>query len=202
MVHIHADPYDEAELAGVFDDLEVDVVVAMYGRLRRIAALTAGRVGQFVSVGGVPAYRGWMNPFLEHPAGLPVPVAEDAPTVTVPEEDEKGYRIVRTEREVFTHHPRAAHFRYPYVYGPHQLVPREWLVVRRVLDGRDRIVVADDGLTLHHHGYTENLAHALLLAIEQPDAAAGPEWRGRKASRRCRAACRARPRRARRPGES
>ena len=74
---------------------------------------------------------------------------------------------------VFSLHPDAAHFRYPYVYGPYQLVPREWLVVRRVLDGRRRIVVADDGLTLHHHGYTENLAHALLLAFEQPDAAAG-----------------------------
>jgi hypothetical protein len=42
-----------------------------------------------------------------------------------------------------------------------------------VLDGRRRIIVADDGLTLHHHGYTENLAHALLLAIDQPDSAAG-----------------------------
>jgi len=59
------------------------------------------------------------------------------------------------------------------VYGPYQLAPREWCVVRRVLDGRRRIVVADDGLTLHHHGYTENLAHALVLAVEQPDAAAG-----------------------------
>ena len=173
VTHIHADPYDEAQLPAVFEDFDADIVVAMYGRLRRIAALTAGRVAQFVSVGGVPAYRGWMNPFLAEPAGLPVPVAEDAPTVTRPEDDEKGYRIVRTETAVFEHHPRAAHFRYPYVYGPHQLVPREWLVVRRILDGRDRIVVADDGLTLHHHGYTENLAHALLLAIEQPDAAAG-----------------------------
>ena len=27
---------------------------------------------------------------------------------------------------MFEHHPDAAHFRYPYVYGPHQLVPREW----------------------------------------------------------------------------
>ena len=45
--------------------------------------------------------------------------------------------------------------------------------MRRILDGRRRIVVADDGLTLHHHGYTENIAHALLLALEQPDAAAG-----------------------------
>jgi nucleoside-diphosphate-sugar epimerase len=74
---------------------------------------------------------------------------------------------------VFEHHPDATHFRYPYVYGPYQLTPREWIVVRRVLDGRGRIVVADEGLTLHHHGYTENIAHALLLALEQPDAAAG-----------------------------
>jgi hypothetical protein len=42
-----------------------------------------------------------------------------------------------------------------------------------VLDGRRRIVVPDDGLTLHHHGYTVNLAHAMLLAVDQPSAAAG-----------------------------
>lgn len=173
VAHIHADPYDDAQLREVFAETRADVVVAMYGRLRSIAALTAGRVAQFVSVGGVPAYRGWMNPFLGEPAGLAVPIAEDAPTVTEPDEDEKGFRIVRTEHAVFAHHPQAAHFRYPYVYGPYQLVPREWLIVRRVLDMRDRIVVADDGLTLHHHGYTENLAHALLLAIDQPAAAAG-----------------------------
>ena len=91
----------------------------------------------------------------------------------MPDDDEKGFRIVRTEEAVFAAHPDATHFRYPYVYGPYQLTPREWIVVRRVLDGRDRIVVADDGLTLHHHGYTENIAHALLLALDHPDAAAG-----------------------------
>jgi nucleoside-diphosphate-sugar epimerase len=171
--HLHCDPYDEAALAAGLADRTFDVTLAMYGRLRRIAALLQGRTGRFVSVGGVPAYRGWMNPWLFDPPGLPVPVAEDAPTVDEPAEDEKGYRIVRTEEAVFEHHPTAVHFRYPYVYGPHQLVPREWCIVRRVLDGRERIVVADDGLTLHHHGYTENLAHALLLAVEHPDRAAG-----------------------------
>jgi nucleoside-diphosphate-sugar epimerase len=150
-----------------------DVVFAMYGRLRRIAELAVGQCDQFISVGGVPAYRGWMNPWLDEPGGLPVPVAEDAPVVTAPEEDEKGYRIARTEAAVFAHHPAATHFRYPYVYGPYQLVPREWSIVRRILDGRDHIVVADEGLTLHHHGYTENLAHALLLAVDRADAAAG-----------------------------
>jgi nucleoside-diphosphate-sugar epimerase len=171
VAHIHRDPYDDAALAGVLGSDVFGLVVAMYGRLRRIAELTANRTERFVSIGGVPAYRGWMNPWLHEPAGLPVPITEDAATVARPDEDEKGYRIARTEELVLAHHPNAVHFRYPYVYGPYQLVPREWCIVRRILDGRDRIVVADDGLTLHHHGYTENLAHAVLLAVDQPDAA-------------------------------
>jgi nucleoside-diphosphate-sugar epimerase len=171
--HLHADPFDPDSLAGALAGRTWDVTLAMYGRLRRIAEATVGHTGRFVSVGGVPAYLGWMNPWAHRPAGLPVPVAEDAPTVDDPALDEKGFRIARTEEAVFTHHPDAVHFRYPYVYGPYQLAPREWCVVRRVLDGRRHIVLADDGLTLHHHGYTENLAHALLLAVERPDAAAG-----------------------------
>jgi nucleoside-diphosphate-sugar epimerase len=102
-----------------------------------------------------------------------VPVAEDADLVVDPGVDEKGYRIVRTEEAVFAAHPGAAHLRYPYLYGPHQVVPREWSIVRRVLDGRRRIVVADEGLTLHHHAYTENAAAALALAVLQPERSAG-----------------------------
>ncbi len=173
VTHLHVDPYDNAAVDDTFATSTWDVVFAMYGRLRHIAAAARGRTGQFISVGGVPAYRGWMDPWQYDPAGLPVPVAEDAPMVTDPAQDEKGYRIVRTEQAVLEHHPSAVHFRYPYVYGPHQLAPREWLVVRRILDGRTRIVVADDGLTLHHHGFTDNLAHALLLAADHPEAAAG-----------------------------
>ncbi len=173
VVHLHADPYDADALAAVLDGRRFDLVVAMYGRLRRIAELTVGVADRFVSVGGVPAIRGWMNPWLFEPEGLPVPVDESAPTVAEPAEDEKGYRVARTEEVVFRHHPDAAHFRYPYAYGPLQVVPREWSIVRRILDGRRRIVVADDGLTLHHHGYTENLAHAVLCGIDRPDDAAG-----------------------------
>jgi nucleoside-diphosphate-sugar epimerase len=173
LVHLHADPYDEESLRGALGDATWDVVVAMYGRLRMIARVTKGRCGHFVSVGGVPAYRGWTNAWLFDPPGVPVPVREDAPLVDDPAIDDKGYRIVRTEEAVFDAHPGAAHFRYPYLYGPYQPVPREWSVVRRVLDGRTRMVVADDGLTLHHHCYTENCAAAVVLGIEQPERSAG-----------------------------
>ena len=173
--HLHADPFSVAEVEAALGGSapRFDVVMCMYGRLRALAKVFQGRCGRFLSVGGVPAHRGWMNPWLYDPPGLPVPVGEEGAVVTDPEEDEKGYRVARTEEVVFDHHPDATHFRYPYMYGPYQPVPREWSIVRRVRDGRGRMIVAEGGLTLHHHGYTPNVSHAVLLAVEQPERAAG-----------------------------
>ncbi len=171
--HIHTDPYSIDDLTKALEGRTFDVCVAAYGRLRATAQLLAGRVGKFISVGGVPAYRGYMHPGVDSPAGLPVPTREDASLVRDPELDEKGYRIVRTEESLFEAQPDAAHFRYPYVYGAYQLVPREWCIVRRIRDGRDVIILPDDGLTLQSFGYAENLAHAILLAVDHPERSAG-----------------------------
>ena len=173
VVHIHTDPFREDALREALGGRSFDVCVATYGRLRATARVMTGRCGRFISVGGGPAYRGYMNPGLLHPAGLPVPTPETADLVATEAEDAKGVRIARTESIVFELHPGATHFRYPYVYGPYQLVPREWCVVRRVLDRRPFIVLPEDGLTLCHYGYAENLAHAVLLAVDQPAASAG-----------------------------
>jgi nucleoside-diphosphate-sugar epimerase len=171
--HVHTDPFDEAALREALGSRTFDCCVATYGRLRVTARVMAGRCGRFLSVGGAPAYSGYMNPDAWTPAGLPVPTREDAPTVASDADDAKGFRIRRTEEAVLAQHPTAAHFRYPYVYGKYQLLPREWLIVRRILDRRPFIVLPDDGLTLCHYGYAENLAHALLLAVDRPDASAG-----------------------------
>ena len=82
-----------------------DLVVAMYGRLRRIAELTAGS-GRPLRLGRRRA----RPPGLDEPVALrarrlPVPMARTAPTVDDPAEDEKGYRVARTEEAVFAHHP-------------------------------------------------------------------------------------------------
>ncbi len=173
VVHLHGDPFAPGALEAALGRERFDVCIATYGRLRRVAEAMVGRCGCFVSIGGVPAYRGFMNPALFEPAGLPVPVREDAPKVEQEAEDAKGFRIVKTEVAVFAAQPEATHFRYPYVYGPYQPLPREWCIVRRVLDQRPFIVLPDAGLTLHHFGYAENLAHAVLLAVDRPDAARG-----------------------------
>ena len=62
------------------------------------------------------------------------------------------------------------------MYGPYQLVPREWSIIRRILDKRKFILLPDDGLALMTHGYAENLAHAVLLAVDQPQASAGQAY--------------------------
>jgi nucleoside-diphosphate-sugar epimerase len=171
--HLHTDPFSEQALQDGLGERRFDLCIAAYGRLRAIARVMAGRTERFVSIGGGPAYRGYMNPTLFRPAGLPVPVDEDAPLVEVEADDAKGWRIARTERAVFEQHPRATHFRYPYVYGPYQPMPREWCIVRRILDARPHIILPEDGLTLAAFGYAENLAHAVLLAVDRPDAAEG-----------------------------
>lgn len=65
------------------------------------------------------------------------------------------------------------HLRYPNLYGPRQLAPREWSVIRRIRDGRRTIPVLDGGLTLESRAYVENAAQAVLLAVDQPQQSAG-----------------------------
>ena len=164
--------FSEDGLRAVLGDETFDVTVASYGRLRAIADVMIGRTGRLLSIGGVPVYRGFFEPAIHQPPGLPVPTREDAELATE-HEDGKSYRVGRTEQMLFERHPTATHFRYPYVYGPRQLAPREWCVIRRIRDARPFIVLPDDGLSLIPFGYVENLAHALLLAVDQPDASMG-----------------------------
>lgn len=173
--HVHTNPFRIGEVAGALGDRTFDVVYAMYGRLRDLAPWFAGRCGQFIAVGGVPAYRGFARPMDCWPPGLPVPVRESSARA-VGDENDKVAKIVATEDVLFDAHRAATLFRYPLIYGPGQINPREWLIVRRVLDGRRRVIVADGGLTLRTAGYGRNVAHALVLASEHPDRAAGKAY--------------------------
>jgi nucleoside-diphosphate-sugar epimerase len=170
--HIHGDAFREEGLRAAVGQQTFDLVVAMYGRLRSIAEVFVGRAERIISVGGAPVYHGFFDPEVLTPPGLPVPTSEEWPLATE-EADGKSYRVARSEAILFATHPRATHFRYPYVYGPRQLAPRDWSVVKRILDRRPVFILPDDGLSLVTHGYTENLVHALLLAVDHPDASIG-----------------------------
>ncbi|HEY3736962.1 MAG TPA: NAD-dependent epimerase/dehydratase family protein [Jatrophihabitans sp.] len=170
--HLHTDVFDQDALSAALGAETFDVVIAAYGRLRAIAEVMKGRVGHLLSIGGAPVYHGFFDPEVRNPPGLPVPTLESAKLATEGE-DGKSYRIARTEEMLFTAHPDATHFRYPYVYGPRQLAPREWCIVRRIRDQRPHLILPDGGLSLIPFGYVDNLAHALMLAVEQPETSKG-----------------------------
>ncbi|HZP46063.1 MAG TPA: NAD-dependent epimerase/dehydratase family protein [Candidatus Binataceae bacterium] len=171
--HIHGDPHFRETVESALGDRTFDVVIATYGRIRFIAEALAGKTPCFIAIGGVPSYRGYFDPTVNFPTGLKVPVPEDAPLVQSEQEQRFSWLIKSTEDAVLKAHPNGVVYRYPYVYGPYQLVPREWCIIRRILDKRPAILLPDGGLSLMTHGYAENLAHAVLLAVDNPRAAAG-----------------------------
>ena len=172
---IVADPHFAEPMQEALGNRTFDVVIATYGRLRATSQVMKGRTGHFIAVGGCVGYRGFSAPAENIPAGLTLPVREDAP-LAGPGDHQFERQVAAAEAAMFDLQPDGTLFRYPYVYGPRQVTPREWSLVRRVLDGRKAIVVLHGGLTLFSHIYSENAAHALLLAVDKRDVAAGKAY--------------------------
>ena len=171
------DPHFRETLKDTLGSLTFDLVIATYGRIRYIAEEMIGRTGRFIAIGGPPSYRGMFATDANYPPGMPIPTPEDAPRVQTEEEFRFGFLIRRTEDTVFECHARndfsATMFRYPVVYGPGPLGASIWSVMERALDARPHIVLPDGGMALVTRGYAPNVAHAVLLAVDKPEAASG-----------------------------
>jgi nucleoside-diphosphate-sugar epimerase len=174
---IIGDPHFRETIREALDGRRFDLIIATYGRIRYIAEIVGDYTERLITVGGSPCYRGLLQPEMLSPRGLQVPLSEDAPKVESEEEFRFGYLVRISEEAVIEGHAdgryNATHFRYPVVYGPRQLTPTVWTVMRRLMDKRPYIVLPDGGLNLTTRGYAKNVAHAVLLSVQQPDASAG-----------------------------
>jgi|YelNatPaOPRAMG01_1025707.scaffolds.fasta_scaffold19839_5 nucleoside-diphosphate-sugar epimerase len=180
--HIHADPHWLEKLQEALAGKKFDLVIADYGRLKRIAEVAKGLTSRLISVGGAMAiYKGWMRISEPHPWSSmeesPVPIKEDDPLATAPGVDRFAERARAAEQAVMEGHRQgyynATHFRYPIIYGPRHPGPAEWCIIRRIKEGRKRIIVPGGGMALVSRGYAENLAHGIMLAVDNPTASAG-----------------------------
>ena len=173
--HIHGDPHFEDTLEEALGKRKFDLAVGMYGRLRFVAQVAKRRVTRFISVGAAGVYQGWHS--RAAPEDILIPTPEETPLQDDREVDIFSYRMVEAESEVIKAHQagyyNATHFRYPMIYGPRQLAPQEWCILRRILDGRSRLILPDGGLTIRSRGYAQNMAHALLLAVDEPEKSSG-----------------------------
>lgn len=173
-----SDPHFREPLEASLGSRTFDLVIATYGRIRHVAEVVSTRTDRLITVGGAPSYRGFVTPEACFPPGMPIPTNEDAPRIETEAESHFGYLIRATEDAVMAHHTaermNVTHYRYPVVYGPWQVRPTTlWWAMQRCLDRRPYVVLPDGGLTLSTRGYSENMAHAVLLAVDQPEASAG-----------------------------
>jgi nucleoside-diphosphate-sugar epimerase len=180
--HIHADPHWREDLQPALEGQTYDLVVGVYGRLRFVAETLLGRTPRMISIGGAMAvYKGWMPITAENPwdrmEDSPLFVREDNPLARLPGVDSFSRQVRDSEDFVMEAH-RAGHFnathlRYPIVYGPLHLGPPEWAIIRRVRDGRRRLILPGAGASLLSRGFSRNLVHAIMLAHDHPDTSAG-----------------------------
>lgn len=174
--HIHGDAHFVETLQQALGQRTFDLVLSMYGRLRFTAEVMRGRTKQLIGAGGVAVYQNWFTPNHSQ-EGLPFPTPETAPLVRDPNMDSFAYLMVESEDAVMKAHRDKEYLgtvlRFPMVYGGRQLIPGEWSVLRRILDGRKHVIVPDGGLLMESRGYAENLAQAILLCVDKPEKAGG-----------------------------
>jgi nucleoside-diphosphate-sugar epimerase len=175
--HIHGDPHFLETIGEALGDRQFDVVIATYGRLRHISEFMKSKTQRFIAIGGVGLYKGYMDPAHNPPGGIKILTPEEGPIVTDPEVMHFSYLMYLAEQAVIQAHNEGCYnatiFRYPMVYGPRQIIPLEWSVIRRILDGQKYIFIPDGGLTIDSRGYAENMAYAVLLAVDKPEESAG-----------------------------
>lgn len=174
--HIHGDPHFKDSIEACVGTGEYDLVLAAYGRTKLLAQAFRGRADHFIAIGGPPRYAGFYRadtrsdptaPIRESNALVDAGLAANSPALAF------ARRMVETEEAVFAAHPEATYLIYPVVYGPRNVIPWEWSVIKRARDGRKALLIPDEGLCLHSRGAARNMAHALLLAIDQPAVAKG-----------------------------
>ncbi|WP_065962622.1 NAD(P)-dependent oxidoreductase [Curtobacterium sp. UCD-KPL2560] len=101
-------------------------------------------------------------------------VTELQPTVTAGDGDptsRDGYAAakVAAEQVLLDHGAPVTVLRPSKVHGPGTGRPREWFVVRRALDGRERILLADAGRGVDHTTAASGIASLVRLVADAPD---------------------------------
>lgn len=179
---IHADPYAKDGLITALEGKQFDVVIATYGRLRYVAQQLIGVTPRLISVGGAaPVYKGWGEMMAPNPwettQPTPLFLAENHALASAETADPFSMAVRKTEMDILGFHQaghfNVTHFRYPLVYGPNNICPAEWGLIRRAREKRTPLILPAGGLTLISRGFADNIAHAIVLAVEKPDASAG-----------------------------
>ena len=179
--HIHGDVHFAETLAASMAGRTWDIVVVAYGRLKAASDMLRQHTSRVVALGGSTGALAQPEDPRWGRMGRASNLDEDSALHEVdPQRNKLGYQMAQAEEALFDAH-RTGHFNatyvaYPILYGPRQPAPHDWCIVRRVLDRRRHFIIADGGIKIEARAYSQNAAHAVLLAVDQPAISAGKRY--------------------------
>jgi nucleoside-diphosphate-sugar epimerase len=173
--HVMVDRADTSALERAVNgmDVLVDVIPFTPADAEQLVAL-GRRAGAMIAISSASVYTDESGRSLDDATGpddlprLPVPVPESQPTVPP---GDGGYSAGKSavERALLERSPVPATVIRPCaIYGPGDRQAREWHFVKRVLDGRNTVLLAYGGRSRFHTTAAENLGELIRCCAERP----------------------------------
>lgn len=170
-----ADRGDDASLAAALGegaDVVLDCIAFTAEDAQRLIRLRQG-IGLLVAVSSASVYRDAAGRSLDEATGaddfprLRVPIYEGNPTVPAGDATYSTSKVA-VEQALLGSDLRTTVLRPCAIHGPGTRFSREWHFVKRVLDGRRVVVLAERGASRFHTTAVENLAELVRLAARRP----------------------------------
>ncbi|TFD74431.1 NAD-dependent epimerase/dehydratase family protein [Cryobacterium sp. Sr8] len=169
--------FDRADTAALHaaargNDLVLDTVAYDTGHADQLAGL-AGDVGSLVVISTGSVYLGRNGSYLDVATDevfpdFPVPLTEADPTVDNAEQSYSPLKAAMERRLLAAADLPVSILRPGAIHGPNSPALREWFFIKRVLDGRRRVVLAYDGASRFATSATANIAELVSRCAEQP----------------------------------
>ena len=166
---------DEALRSALGDGMDVLVDFVAFGASHAKQLLAhAGSIGSLIVLSSSSVYADEKGRTLDEATGpadfpeLPVPISERQRTVEPSDATYSTKKVAIERRLLAQDHVPATIVRPGAIHGPGGILAREWYFVKRALDGRKYIPLADRGAGRFQTTSTKNLAELLLLAAERP----------------------------------
>lgn len=172
---VTVDRGDDASLAAALGDgadVVLDCIAFTAEDAQRLVRLRQG-IGLVVAISSASVYRDATGRTLDEATGaddfprLRVPIHEGNPTVP-PGEATYSTAKVAMEQALLGSDVPATVLRPCAIHGPGTRFSREWHFVKRVLDGRRVVVLAERGASRFHTTAVENLAELVRLSARRP----------------------------------
>lgn len=159
---VQVDRADTRALLAALDGHEVvvDTVAFTPDHGAQLARL-AGRAGSLVVISTGAVYQG---------PGLPVPVTEDWPTVQRDTADYPAQKAAMERRLLATPDLPVSILRPGALHGPQSTSLHHWSFIKRALDKRPHVVLAQDGQGRFHTSAAANVAELIYQCARHPAA--------------------------------